>query len=114
MDTCSGCGANLFGHEWCGQCGARVEAPQAASPAPVLPRWRPPANTVAPAPAKIYSRWEAGPLSLPPAAKIAVTAGVWLAAAWFTIFSGSPVSGIVLCATAGWITRETWKRRRVR
>jgi hypothetical protein len=42
-----------------------------------------------------------------------VTFVVWLAAAWFAIFSGSPVSGIVLCATAAWVTRETWKRRRV-
>ena len=49
-----------------------------------------------------------------PAAKIAVTVLAWLLAGWFAIFSGSPVSGIVLCLTAGWITREVWKRRRVR
>lgn len=108
MGTCTSCGATLFpGIDWCGQCGTRAET------SPEGGRWRPPAHTVPAAPEKVYSRWRSGPLSLHPAGKIAVTFVVWLAAAWFAIFSGSPVSGIVLCATAAWVTRETWKRRRV-
>jgi len=102
--------------EWCGQCGARLDvgsiagSPRAAAP----PRWRPPEHTVAPAPAKVYSRWHGGPLSLPPAAKVAITACVWLVAGWMMVFSGSPASGIVMCGTAAWVTRETWKQRRIR
>jgi hypothetical protein len=115
MRACLGCGATLFdGVDWCGLCGARIEAVEEPSRPAVLPRWQPPPNLVADPPAKVYSRWQGGPLSLHPAAKIAVTVFAWLVAGWFAIFGGSPVSGIMLCLTAGWITREVWKRRRVR
>lgn len=124
MSRCRVCGARLNDEvEWCVVCHAPVREP-VDPPAHARARgtrWAPPEHTVAPPPAKVFSRTRGGPLSFGPLGRGLVTLLCAAAFLWFwnlPILKLAPLPlripfaflpGLVLAG----LVREVWKRARV-